>query len=228
MMWVFFIKFKSEVFECFKNFKALVENEKELKIKCLRTDRGGEFTLKEFNDFCNIHGIKRELSVARTPKQNGVVEIRNRTVQEMARTMLLAADLQAEFWREAAGTTIYTLNRAQLRPNNDKTPYELWEGRPALVNYFRIFGSKCFMKINDDSPGKFNSRVDEGIFLGYSIRSKAYKCYNNRLRKVVESFDVKIDESLPEKEIQDLEEDSILEEFEEESTKEEKDQENQR
>ena len=91
----------------------------------------------------------------------------------MARTMLITANLQTQFWKEAVGTVVYTLNWTQLRPNNEKTPYELWKGRPASVKYFKIFGSKCFIKINDGSPGKFDSRVDEGIFLGYSIRSKA-------------------------------------------------------
>ena len=92
-MWVYFIKYKSEAFECFKNLKALVENEKDSKTKCLRMDRGGEFTSKQFDEFYKVHGIERELSAARTPKKNGVVEIRNRTIQEMARTMLLATDL---------------------------------------------------------------------------------------------------------------------------------------
>ena len=76
-MWIYFIKFKSETFECFKNLKTLVENEKDSKIKCLRTDRGGELTSNEFSEFCNIHGIKRELSAARTPQKNVVVERRN-------------------------------------------------------------------------------------------------------------------------------------------------------
>ena len=84
----------------------------------------------------------------------------------MARTMLLAADLQPKFWREAVGSAFYTLNRTQIRPNNENTPYELWKGRLASVKYFIIFGSKCFIKINDDSPGKFDSRTDERIFLG--------------------------------------------------------------
>ena len=120
------------------------------------------------NEFCNIHGIKREFSATRTPQQNGVVERINRTVQEMARTMLLTANLQPKFWREAVETVVYTLNRTQLRPNCEKTPYELWKGKPSLVKYFKIFGSKCFIKINDGSLGKFSSWVDEGIFLGYS------------------------------------------------------------
>ena len=96
-MWIYFIKYKFETFECFKNLKSFVENEKDSKIKCLRTDRGGEFTSKEFNELCNIHWIKREFSAARTPQQNGVVERRNRIVQEMTRTMILAADLQPRF-----------------------------------------------------------------------------------------------------------------------------------
>jgi len=121
----------------------------------------------------------------------------------MARTMLIAADLQPKFWREVVGIVVYTLNQTQLRPNNEKTPYELWKGSPASVKYFNIFGIKCFIKINDGSLGKFDSQVDEGIFLGYSKRSKAYKCYNNRLWKIVESIDVKIDEDLPKKEIED-------------------------
>eukprot|EP00253_Pinus_taeda_P007818 PITA_07818 len=121
------------------------------------------------------------------------------------------------------GIAVYTLNRTQLRPNCEKTPYELWKGRPASVKYFKIFGSKCFIKINDGSPGKFDSRVDEGIFLGYSTRSKAYKCYNFRLKKIVESIDVKIDEDLPEKEIEDHEDDLLIEE--EEPKEEEIDQE---
>ena len=73
----------------------------------------------------------------------------------------------------------------------------MWKGRPASVGYFKVFGSKCYIKVNDDNLGKFNSRSDEGIFLGYSTSNKAYKCYNKRLRRIVESIDVKVDEELP-------------------------------
>jgi transposase InsO family protein len=67
----------------------MVENEMDSRIKCLRSNNGGEFTSKEFMDYCNIHGIKRRFFVARTPQHNGVVEIKNRTIQEMARTMIM-------------------------------------------------------------------------------------------------------------------------------------------
>ena len=81
MTWVYFLKGKSEAFEKFKTFNNYVENETNLKIKCLRSDNGGEFTSKEFNNFCEYHGIKRQFSAPRTPQQNGVVEMKNRIIQ---------------------------------------------------------------------------------------------------------------------------------------------------
>eukprot|EP00253_Pinus_taeda_P025826 PITA_25826 len=78
MCWIGLLKHKYEAFEKFKAFKALVENESDHKIKCLRSDRGGEFTSDEFFDFCEQHGIKRQFSTARTPQQNGVVESMNK------------------------------------------------------------------------------------------------------------------------------------------------------
>jgi hypothetical protein len=81
-----------------------------------------------------------------------------------------------------------------LRNNIDKTPYDLWKGRPANVNHFRFFGSKCYIKREDGIMGKFDSCVEKGIFVGYSSARKAYKCYNLRLNKLVESISVTIDE----------------------------------
>ena len=143
MCWVFFLKEKSEAFQIFKTFKILVENEIGKKLKCLRSDNGCEFTSKEFNFFCENHGIKRQVSATRTPQQNGMVERRNRTIQEAARTMLNEAKLSYGYWREAISTTMHTLNRGQLRVNSNKTPYELWYGRTPIVKYFKVFGSKC-------------------------------------------------------------------------------------
>jgi hypothetical protein len=66
------------------------------------------------------------------------------------------------------------MNRGKIRVNNKKTPYELWKGRPTTVKYFKVFGSKCYIKRDDEDLGKFDFIVDEGIFLGYSSRRKAY------------------------------------------------------
>jgi transposase InsO family protein len=90
---VCFLKNKSEALENFKIYKEMVENEMDSRIKCLRSNNGGEFTSKEFMDYCNNHGIKRQFSIVRTLQQNGVVETKNRTVQEMARTMIMDSKL---------------------------------------------------------------------------------------------------------------------------------------
>jgi hypothetical protein len=146
-------------------------------------------------DFCGEHGIKRKFSAARTPQQNGSAERKNMTIQEMARTMLKYSKLGDIFWAQEVHTTVHILNRGMLRSNSDKTPYELWKGRPKNVNHFRVFGSKCYIKREDDRIGKFDSRVDKGIFVGYSRKSKAYKCFNMRLNRIVESINVQIDET---------------------------------
>ena len=99
MTLVAFLKEKSESFEKFKIFKEMGENKPSMKIKCLRSDNGGEFTSKEFNAFCEGHGIKRQFSATKTPQQNGFVKRKNRTVQEATKTLLNEAKLSNSFWR---------------------------------------------------------------------------------------------------------------------------------
>ena len=97
----------------------------------------------------------------------------------MSRTMLNDSQLSDKFWGHTVHTSVHILNRGLLRNDNDKTPYELWTGRPANVKHFRIFGSQCYIKRDDGKIRKFDSRVDEGIFVGYSSKRKAY-CWRGR------------------------------------------------
>ena len=99
-----------------------------------------------------------------------------------------------KFWVQEIDMTVFIVNRSLLRNNCNKTPYELWKGKLANVKYFRIFGSKCYIKREDQNLGKFESCVDEGIFFGYSRKRKAYKCYNLRWKQIVESINVTFDE----------------------------------
>jgi hypothetical protein len=172
----------------------MVENEMDSKIKCLRSDNGGEFTSKEFMDYCSNHGIKRQFSIAMTPQHNRVVERKNMTIQEMARTMLMDSKLIDIFWTQEVHTTVHIQNRVMLRNNTDKTPYELWKGRPANVKHFIVFGSKCYIKKEDGRMINFESRVDKGVLVGYSSTRKECKYYNLILNKFVESINVTIDE----------------------------------
>ena len=107
--------------------------------------------------------------------------------------MLFENDLAKTFWREAVNIVVYTMNIVQIRADTNNAPYELWFGHAPSVKYFRIFGSKCYIK-RDDDIGKFDPRSDEGIFVGYSLKRKAYRCYNKRTKTIVESTNVKFDE----------------------------------
>ena len=113
----------------------------------------------------------------------------------MAQTMIMDSKLTDIFWTQAVHTAVHIQNRVMLRNNTDKTPYELWKGRPANVKHFRVFGSKCYIKREDGRMGKFDSRVDKWVLVVYLRTKKAYKCYNLRLNKVVESINVTIDET---------------------------------
>ena len=110
--------------------------------------------------------------------------------------MLHNKDMARNLWGEAINTTCHMVNRVYFRPGTKKTPYELWKGRKSNVKYFRIFGSTCFILKDRENVGKFDSRSDKGIFLGYSFTSKAYQVYNKRTMKIMETVNVVIDESL--------------------------------
>ena len=114
----------------------------------------------------------------------------------MARAMLHNKDVARNLWREAVNTACHTVNRVYFRPGTKKTPYGLWKGKKPNVKYFRIFGSTCFIFKDRENVGKFDSRSDEGRFLGYSSTSKAFWVYNKRTMKVMEIVNVVIDESL--------------------------------
>eukprot|EP00253_Pinus_taeda_P009741 PITA_09741 len=118
----------------------------------------------------------------------------NITVQQMARVMLDESGTPATFWGEAAFAAVTILNKTNVKVNNTQTPHELWYGKTPTVKYFKIFGSKYCIKRTDENLGKFEPRADEGILLGYSPHTKAYKCYNKRLGKIIESIDVVVDE----------------------------------
>nr|GEW32407.1 retrovirus-related Pol polyprotein from transposon TNT 1-94 [Tanacetum cinerariifolium] len=118
------------------------------KLKILRTDRGGEFLSKEFSRFCDEYGIKRELTVPYTPEQNGIAERKNRTIVEMARSMLKTKNLEDEFWAEAVATVIYLINISPTKVVWNVTPYEAWYESKPSVSHLRIFGCTCYAIIS--------------------------------------------------------------------------------
>ncbi|GKD19054.1 retrovirus-related pol polyprotein from transposon TNT 1-94, partial [Tanacetum coccineum] len=164
--WVYFLNEKSQAFEAFKKFKAMVKKEKGLKIKSMRSDRGGEFLSKEFNKFCKDNGIRRFLTAPYSPQQNRVVERKNKTILNMVRSML----------------------------KNNKTPQEAWNGMKPTVSHLRIFGSIAYVHVPSQRRSKLDDRSKKHVFVGYEKQSKGYKLYNPVTRKVVVSRDMEFEE----------------------------------
>ncbi|CAA0831270.1 Unknown protein, partial [Striga hermonthica] len=111
-LWVYFLRTKGEVFQYFKRFHAMVERQAGKRLKCLRSDNGGEYTSHEFKNYCAEHGIRHEKTVPGTPQHNGVAERINRTIMEKVRCMLRMAKLHKPFWGEAVLTACYLINRS--------------------------------------------------------------------------------------------------------------------
>ena len=193
MMIVMFLKKKSDAFQMFKWYLARVEKKIVKRLKCLRSYRRGEFTSRYFEVFCNDKGIKRKTSTPRTPLQNDKVEIKNRSMIDCARTLMMEKNVALKYQREAISTAVYTLNRVQIKKGTNATPFELWYGYSPNVKHFKVFGCKCYI-LKEFRNRKFDAKSDEGIFLAYSSRSKAYKCLNANTNKVVESANVNVDE----------------------------------
>nr|GEV52558.1 hypothetical protein [Tanacetum cinerariifolium] len=156
------LKTKDETSSILRNFITEIENLKDLKVKIIMCDNGGEFKNKEMNDFCTKKWIRREFSNARTLQQNGVAERRNRTLIEATRTMLADAKLPVTFWAEAA---CYVQN---------KVP----------------FGCHVMILNTLDHLRKFDAKGDEGYFVGYSLSSKAFRVFKKRTKKVEENLHV--------------------------------------
>ena len=192
--WAYFLQAKSEAFCTFKSFKARVENETGNTIKTLQTDRGGEYCSTEFEVFCEDHGIRRELTAAYTPQQNGVSKRKNRTILNMVRSLLTRGRIPKSFWPKAVNWSIHILNRSPTFAVQNMTPEEAWSGRKPAVDHFRIFGCIAYAHIPDEKRKKLDNKGEKCIFLGVSDKSKAYKLYNPSTMKIVISRDVVFDE----------------------------------
>ena len=210
LTWILFIAHKNDVLNVLTIFCKKVQNEKGYTITSIRSDHGGEFENVEMEAFCNKNGFDHNFSAPRTPQQNGVVERKNRTLQEMARSTLNENGLPKYFWAEAVSTACYIVNRVMIRSILNKTPYELWKGRKPNIGYLKVFGCKCFILNTKDNLGKFDSKSNVGIFLGYSTTSKAYRVFNKRTLVVEESMHVIFDESNTLCEERKLDDDDIV------------------
>ncbi|KAK8942719.1 hypothetical protein KSP39_PZI008773 [Platanthera zijinensis] len=189
--WVFFLSQKSETPSVLLNFVKQIQNELNSTVVKIRSDHGTEFQSESMTKLCEDFGIFQEFSSPRTPQQNGIAERKNRTLIDAGRTILSDTSLPEYFWAEAVNTACHVINRASITKSHKKTPYEIMKGRKPNISYFRIFGCKCYILNNGKSYlTKFAAKSQDGIFVGYSTNSKAYRIFNLTTQVVEESVHV--------------------------------------
>ena len=184
--------------EQFVRYKAWAERYTGFSIKTLRTDGGGEYIHDQFNTYLLTMGIERQVTVARTPQQNGVAERANRTIMEAARAMLHAAGLPLSFWEYAVMAAVYLRNRSPTKALTDATPYEAWRGDKPDLSHLRVFGCRAYMHVDKTKRSKLQPRSVPVVFVGYAAEAKAWLVYDPvSSKKTHVSRDVTFHESVP-------------------------------
>ena len=195
-VWVYFLKKKSEVFDTFRRWKAMIENETGLKVKRLRSDNGGEYTDRRFREFCANNGIKMEKTVPKTPQQNGVAERMNRTLNERARSMRIHAGLPKMFWAEAINTAAYLINRGPSIPLDGGIPEEVWSEKEVKLSHLKVFGCISYVHIDSADRSKLDSKSNKCVFIGYGGDEFGYRFWDYENRKIIRSRDVIFNENV--------------------------------
>ena len=189
--WIYFLKHKNEVFDIFKQWKAMVENRTGRKLKTVRSDNGTEYTEGAFKEFCNREGIVRHWTVRDTPQQNGVAERLNRTLLEKARCMRSNSGLGREWWAESVATACYIVNRSPHSYLDGEIPFKVWSGEHADYDKLKVFGCIAYYHVKDN---KLDERAKKAIFLGYPKGVKGYRLWSIEDSKFIISRDVTFDE----------------------------------
>ncbi|GJY14988.1 putative ribonuclease H-like domain-containing protein [Tanacetum coccineum] len=195
--WVKCLRSKDEAPDFIIKFLTMIQVRLKVHVRRIRTDNGTEYVNQTLREYYEKVGISHETSVARSPQQNGVAERRNRTLIEAARTMLIYAKASLFLWAEAVATACYTQNRSIIRLRHGKTPYELLHDITFTdpdLSYLHVFGALCYPTNDSENLGKLQPKADIGIFIGYAPTKKAFRIYNRRTRRIIETIHVDFDE----------------------------------
>nr|GFB45078.1 retrovirus-related Pol polyprotein from transposon TNT 1-94 [Tanacetum cinerariifolium] len=178
------MRVQNEASEVIISFIKKTQVNLQLQVQRVRTDNGTEFKNKTLTKFFDEAGISQQFSAVRTPQQNGIVERKNRTLVEAARTMLTFANLPLFLWAEAIATTCFTQNRSIIHKRFDKTPYELINKRKPNIKFFRVFGCRCYLLNDYEDVGKLKANGDIEVF----VVSKVDEASKNDLEDLFQDF----------------------------------------
>nr|GEY28256.1 retrovirus-related Pol polyprotein from transposon TNT 1-94 [Tanacetum cinerariifolium] len=192
--WVHFLRSKDEAPDVIKIFLKRIIVLLQSPVIIIRTDNDIEFKNQVLKEYFDSVGISYQVSSVQTPQQNGVVERKNRTLVEAARTMLIFSRAPLFLWAEAIATACFTQNRSIIHCRFNKTPYKLINERKPDISFLHVFGSLCYPKNDCENIGKLGAKGDIGFFIGYSTDSYAYRVYNQRTKKIMKTMNVSFDE----------------------------------
>eukprot|EP00253_Pinus_taeda_P007037 PITA_07037 len=182
---IYCIRNKSNVFDTFKKWKALVENETGKLLKCLRSESGGEYCSKKFDRYCSENGIRREKTVPGTPQENGVSERMKRTIMEHARCMRLHAGLPLKFWVDAVDIVVYLIKRGPSSSLDGGILKEAWIGKKVNYSFLKIFGCEASVHINKENRTKLEAKSKKCTFIGYGVNDFGYRFYDYEKHKII-------------------------------------------
>nr|GEX76623.1 reverse transcriptase domain-containing protein [Tanacetum cinerariifolium] len=194
--WVHFLRSKDEAPEVITMFLKRITILLQSPVIIIRTDNDTKFKNLVLKEYFDSIGISRQMSYVQTQQQNGVVERQNRTLVEAARTMLIFSRAPLFLWAEAIATACFTQNSSIIHRRFNKTPYELINGRKPDISFLYVFGALCYPKNDHEDIGKLGAKGDISFFIGYSADSCAYRIYNQRTKKIMETMNVSFDELL--------------------------------
>nr|GEW52731.1 retrotransposon protein, putative, unclassified, expressed [Tanacetum cinerariifolium] len=192
--WVKFLRSNDEAPDFIIKFLKMIQVLLKVPVHRIRTDNGTEFVNQTLREYYKEVDISHETSLARSSQRNDVVERRNRTLIKAARTMLIYALALLFLWAEAMATACYTQNRSIIRLRHGKTPYELLHNKLLDLSFLHVFGALCYPTNDSENLGKLQPKADIGIFIGYAPTKKAFRIYNRRTRRIVETIHVDFDE----------------------------------
>jgi transposase InsO family protein len=195
-VWVYFLKLKFDVFEVFRKWKVMVETETSLKLKCLRSDNGGEYEDGTFKRFFAVNGIRTEKTIMGMLEQNGMVERMNRTLNERARSMRLHDGLLKTLWADAVCTDAYLINRGPLVPLGHRLPEEVWSGKEVNLSHLKVFGCVSYVYIESDARSKLDAKCRKWYFIGYGDEAFGYRFWDDQNRKIIRTKNVTFNENV--------------------------------
>lgn len=193
---VYFISRKSECFQRYQEYLALVKRETGRGVRLLQADGGGEYVREDWQKFLGLEGTRMLLTARDSPSQNGIAERFNRTIGQMVRALLLDSGAPKTFWAEAAATAVYLYNRLPHSSLAGRTPHEGWWGNRPALDHLRVFGATAFILTPKcQRGGKLNPVADRVTFVGYSEDRKAWKFWRQDTKRFLWSRDARFFET---------------------------------